>query len=64
MLEKELSLSRVFSAHHPWKYKYYGNTILHEYLLQDNSVENASQTDDLDSLVTGYSMMVLSLQLR
>ncbi len=29
-----------------------GNTILHEYLSQDNSVENASQTDDLESLVT------------
>ncbi|WP_282957617.1 RHS repeat domain-containing protein [Lysinibacillus mangiferihumi] len=29
-----------------------GNTILHEYLSQDNSVENASQTDDLDSLIT------------
>ncbi|MFJ7839568.1 RHS repeat domain-containing protein [Lysinibacillus sphaericus] len=29
-----------------------GNTILHEYFLQDDSVENASQTDDLDSLVT------------
>ena len=29
-----------------------GNTILHEYLSQDNSVENASQTDDLDNLVT------------
>jgi len=30
-----------------------GNTILHEYFSQENSVEeNASQTDDLDSLVT------------
>ncbi|MFJ7662782.1 RHS repeat domain-containing protein [Lysinibacillus sp. NPDC097162] len=29
-----------------------GNTILHEYFSQDNSVENASQTVDLDSLVT------------
>ncbi|WP_181020884.1 RHS repeat-associated core domain-containing protein [Lysinibacillus sphaericus] len=40
--------SGVRATHFVWD----GNTILHEYLSQDNSVENASQTDDLDSLVT------------